>query len=116
MFCSRPINQGSILVLFAISSGERVFESSISAIANTRLSVGFLKISSASSRDIFLPPCSVGSNPLMAGSTIRRAFCILSSQVRPTAMTSPTLFIAVPITFDTPSNLPKSQRGTLVTQ
>ena len=51
----------------------------------------------------------------MAGSVMRSAFWSDSSHVRPMAITSPTDFIAEPISRETRSNLERSQRGTLVT-
>lgn len=46
---------------------------------------------------------------------MRSAFWKDSSNVRPIAMTSPTLFMALPISVDTPLNLARSHRGILVT-
>ena len=58
-----------------------------------------------------------GPKPERAGLTIRVAFWIASSKVRPMAITSPTLFIADPILLSTRvPNFLRSQRGTLTTQ
>ena len=48
-------------------------------------------------------------------SSMRRAFCRASGNVRPMAMTSPTLFISLPSCFSEPPNLVRSQRGILQT-
>ena len=48
-------------------------------------------------------------------SVIRIAFCSDSSKVRPIAITSPTDFIALPISRETRSNLVRSHRGILTT-
>lgn len=50
-------------------------------------------------------------SPMQLSSTIRRAFCKASSNFRPTAMTSPTLFILLPMRELTWMNFPKSHRG-----
>ena len=52
-----------------------------------------------------------GSKPREAGSTILNAFCRASSNLRPTAITSPTDFMEEPILVLTRVNLPRSQRG-----
>lgn len=55
------------------------------------------------------------SKPKWDGSTIRSAFCNVYSNVRPIAITSPTLFIMEPISSLTMLNLFKSHRGTFTT-
>ena len=56
------------------------------------------------------------SKPFHRGSTWRIAFCKLSSNVRPMAMTSPTDFIEEPISLLTcEENFAKSHLGILVT-
>ncbi len=57
----------------------------------------------------------VDSKPSMLMSVIRIAFCSDSSKVRPIAITSPTDFIALPISRETRSNLVRSHRGILTT-
>ena len=52
-----------------------------------------------------------GSKPREEGSTILMAFCRASSNLLPTAITSPTLFMEEPILVHTLANLPRSQRG-----
>ncbi len=49
-------------------------------------------------------------------SSMRNAFWITSGKVRPIAITSPTLFISLPMRADAPWNLARSQRGTLHTR
>jgi hypothetical protein len=44
------------------------------------------------------------------------AFCMASSNVRATLITSPTDFICDPMRVDTRENLVRSQRGILITQ
>ena len=56
-----------------------------------------------------------GSRPCTPMSSMRSAFCSTSGKVRPMAITSPTLFISLPMRVDAPRNLPRSQRGTLQT-
>ena len=110
IFCSFSRNQRSILV----SSCRRsiVYPSrNACEIKNIRLSVGAARAWSRSStwRVLF------SVNPCMPCPIIRRPFWIVSSKVRPIAITSPTDFIEEPIPLSTPRNLPKSQRGSLAT-
>ena len=56
-----------------------------------------------------------GSKPFVDGFVMRSAFCNDSSKVRPMAITSPTDFIAEPMSRETRSNLARSQRGILTT-
>ena len=60
---------------------------------------------------------SVGSqlSPHRPVSSERSAFCRLSGNVRPIAITSPTDCIIVPSTGDAPGSFSNAQRGTLVT-
>ena len=55
-----------------------------------------------------LRPASPVSSP-------RSAFCRLSWKLRPIAITSPTLFIAVESVVSAPLNFSKAKRGILVT-
>ncbi len=54
--------------------------------------------------------------PTMVSSTILRAFWKASSNLRPTAMTSPTDFMELPILVLTRLNLLRSQRGIFTTR
>ena len=49
-------------------------------------------------------------------SSMRSAFWMTSGKVRPMAITSPTLFISLPMRMEAPRNLARSQRGTLHTR
>ena len=78
--------------------------------ANTRSDVG--------TRSASLTSPSVkksGSTPGAPMSSIRTAFWRTSGNERPMAITSPTLFISLPMRVETPRNLPRSQRGNLQT-
>ena len=56
-----------------------------------------------------------GSSPNTPMSSMRSAFWMISGKVRPMAITSPTLFISLPMRMEAPRNLARSQRGTLHT-
>ena len=80
------------------------------AMAKMRSGVGIRSASPTSSN------CEgVRIEPGAPMSSMRSAFWITSGKVRPMAMTSPTLFISLPMRVDAPRNLPRSQRGTLQT-
>ncbi len=61
------------------------------------------------------PSISTSSRPSRPVSSERSAFCSDSANVRPSAMTSPTDFIAVVSTGSVSGNFSKVKRGTLVT-
>ncbi len=78
--------------------------------AKSRIEVGTRRASRTS------PPAkNSGSTPSAPMSSMRTARCSTSGKVRPIAITSPTLFISLPMRVDTPRNLPRSQRGNLQT-
>ena len=85
-----------------------------SAATSRRSGVGRLNAASISS---MLAPtrCSTSSKPVRPVSRPRSAFCTLSCQLRPMAITSPTDFMAVPSRFCAPLNFSKAKRGILVT-
>src|SRR5258706_14023419 len=56
-----------------------------------------------------------GSSPHTPMSSIRSACWMTSGKVRPIDITSPTLFISLPMRMEAPRNLARSQRGTLHT-
>jgi hypothetical protein len=93
-----------------ISSTEMPFFSAC-ATAKMRSGVAFLIWSFTSSNTN-----ASGSRPRTPMSSMRSAFWITSGKVRPMAITSPTLFISLPMRNDAPLNLFKSQRGTLHTR
>jgi hypothetical protein len=57
----------------------------------------------------------MSSRPVRPVSIERSAFCRLSANVRPIAMTSPTDFIEVVSVGSAPGNFSKAKRGILVT-
>ena len=57
----------------------------------------------------------IAVEPQRPVSSERSAFCRLSGNVRPIAITSPTDCIIVPSTGDAPGSFSNAQRGTLVT-
>ena len=57
----------------------------------------------------------MSSKPLRPVSIERSAFCTLSANVRPIAITSPTDFMAVVSVASAPGNFSKAKRGILVT-
>ena len=61
------------------------------------------------------PVNASGSSPSTPISIMRSAFCSTSGKVRPMAMTSPTLFISLPMRVSTSRNFCRSQRGNLQT-
>ena len=88
-----------------------------SPIWKTRSGVG---IPIAASRSSVEPPASAASagsapRPRRPCSSERNAFCRLSVNVRPIAITSPTDCICVPSTPDVPGSFSNAQRGIFVT-
>ena len=61
------------------------------------------------------PGIATSSNPVRPVSIDASAFCTDSWNVRPTAMASPTLFMAVVSSALAPGNFSKAKRGILVT-
>jgi len=78
------MNHGSMQVFMVMSMGDTSPVSNAWAMAKTRLSVGFWNSVIICSWVRVGPR---GSNPFTPGSTMRRAFCIDSSHVRPMPIT-----------------------------
>ena len=115
MFCSLVRYHLSILLTSWTSSTLISPEYIRLAIAKTRLGVGDVSAISfiSFSRPLGKKP---GSKPSLPSLTMRIAFCIASSKLRPMDITSPTAFMLEPSRLDTCSNLTVSQRGNLTTQ
>ena len=68
-----------------------------------------MSVSSPKSKELHITPWAPTPS-------IRHAFWSASSKPRPMAITSPTLFISLPMRVEAPWNFPRSQRGSLQTR
>mmetsp|Transcript_6965 Transcript_6965/g.17396 ORF Transcript_6965/g.17396 Transcript_6965/m.17396 type:complete len:205 (+) Transcript_6965:1253-1867(+) len=113
-------NQRSIEVSVWTSSISKP-NSNAFATAQIRTGVGFCSSSRTLEASNGKPRCFSSksnrraSKPREDSSTILRAFWIVSSNVRPIDITSPTLFMHEPTVWSTVENFRRSQRGTLAT-